>query len=580
MATNTINTRIALKYDLLTNWNSSTLVLKKGEIAIAEITSQNNIINDSAHQPANTPPAIAMKVGDGEKTFKELPWVQAVAGDVYAWAKKANAPTLGELTNIDQDLTEYINGIIGSTEGIQDTDTFYKVGSEKATDGKHKFVLHAYKKDGTTRDTSKDITINWSDLDAWMAEESTRVQGLITSAFSTLVPQEAGGEGKFVSAVDQVNGKIKVTRSNLVAADITDTIPQAKVAGLETIQTDLDTAKGQLANTDGTISATNKLMTASAVQTVVDSAIEAFDDTLTVSQTDGNYVTGVSRDAQGVIQVTRGSLTHDKIGDWEAEVTNKLALKQNNLPFSDDTQPTDTNYVVRKDDISDLAGAMHFEGVVSAIPPTDNKQYIAGDIVILEGTSKEYVYTGTEWLELGDEGSHASKAALEELQGKVNTLEGAHSQDVATLRGEITTAKNEAISTAQTNTENHVDTELAKLQVTKPAGAEKYATSVTQSGGKITVVYSGITPDDITGSIPQAKVANLETDLAGKQAKLAAIDGTVSTDNPVATKNTVVSAINASEAKLHAIATSGNVNDLVQTSGDVLFFDCGSSAEL
>ena len=34
MATTTLNTRIALKYDTLTNWNASEFILKKGEVAI------------------------------------------------------------------------------------------------------------------------------------------------------------------------------------------------------------------------------------------------------------------------------------------------------------------------------------------------------------------------------------------------------------------------------------------------------------------------------------------------------------------------------------------------------------------
>lgn len=586
MAVNTLNTRIALKYDLLSAWNTSDLVLKKGEIAIAEIPSQNNIINDSAHTPENSPPAIAMKVGDGTKTFKQLPWVQAVAGDVYAWAKKTNAPTLGELTNIDADLKTEVDKIIGLHGEIQDTDTYYKVETNNdKIGGNHHFKLSAYKKDGTP-DTSKDIVINWSDLDTWMAGETDRVQGLIESAFSTLVPQAATGEGRFVSAVDQIDGKIKVARSNLVAADITDMIPQAKVTGLETLQSEFNTAKDQLANTDGTISSSNKLMTASAVQRDVENAIDTYKSGLTETVSgSGDYVTNVTQ-ADGKVTVTKASLTHDKITDWKTEVTDKLAAKQNVLPFSDDTQPTTTNYVVRKSDIENLAHGLHFRGEVTTDPTTwadpgnnNGEEYVAGDIVILAGSTKEFVFNGTAWLELGDEGTHASKAALEEVAGRVATLETNHPKDVETLRGEIATAKNEAISTAQTNTESHVSTELSKLNHAS-SGSGKFVTSVTQSNGKITVVNSTMTYEDITGDIPQSKVTNLVSDLAGKQAKLAAIDGEVTTDNPVATKSTVEAAIGVSEGKLHAIATSGNVNDLVQTTGDVLLFNCGSSTEV
>lgn len=578
MATNTLNTRIALKYDLLSAWNTSDLILKKGEIAIAEIPSQNNIIGDAAHTPENAPPAIAMKVGDGAKTFKQLPWVQAVAGDVYAWAKKANAPTLGELTNIDKDLTDFINDIIDSTADIQDTDTYYKVETNNdKIDGKHHFKLSAYKKDGTA-DTAKDIVINWSDLDTWMAGETGRVQGLIESAFSTLVALDVVNPGKkFVGGVTQVDGKIQVTKVDVEAADIKNQLAQSQVAGLETLQSEFNTAKGQLANTDGTISSFNKLMTASAVQRDVENAIDTFEAGLThTTSGSGDYVTNVTQ-ADGKVTVTKASLTHDKITDWQTEVTDKLATKQNVLPFSDDTQPTTANYVIRKNDIADLAGAMHFEGIVDAIPPTGN--YNAGDLVILKNTNKEYVFDGTNWLELGDEGTHATKAALEAIDGRVEALEKAHPEDVATLRGEIATAKSEAIAKADKNAGAAIEAELAKLTQTN-SGSGKYVTTVTQANGKVAVVNADVTPDDIVGLIPTAKVNGLDTALAGKQDKLAAIDGgeaSVTASNPVATKATVTSAIEASKAKLHAIATSGNVNDLVQTSGDVLIFNCGSA---
>ena len=67
-------------------------------------------------------------------------------------------------------------------------------------------------------------------------------------------------------------------------------------------------------------------------------------------------------------------------------------------------------------DISDLSGAMHFLGSVDSAP-SDSKVTIddeevtakAGDIVIVPSTSKEYLYNGSAWLELGDESLYALK---------------------------------------------------------------------------------------------------------------------------------------------------------------------------
>ncbi len=86
MATTTLNTRIALKYDTLANWNASEFILKKGEVAICSLAT-----GETAEQ--STPPAVLLKVGDGVHKFSELPWASALAADVYGWAKAATKPT-------------------------------------------------------------------------------------------------------------------------------------------------------------------------------------------------------------------------------------------------------------------------------------------------------------------------------------------------------------------------------------------------------------------------------------------------------------------------------------------------------
>lgn len=76
-----------------------------------------------------------------------------------------------------------------------------------------------------------------------------------------------------------------------------------------------------------------------------------------------------------------------------------------NLP----TTQAIVNYVTNKTSgITDLTGPMHFKGSVASIPPPSGT-YESGDVVIVGSTNKEYVYDGTTWIELGDEGSYALK---------------------------------------------------------------------------------------------------------------------------------------------------------------------------
>ena len=86
MAEHTIETRILLRYDTLSNWLNSTVILKPGEAAIAAAPFSYTI-EGTNDRPEHTPPAVGIKIGDGYHYFSELPWVQGIAGDVYNWAK-------------------------------------------------------------------------------------------------------------------------------------------------------------------------------------------------------------------------------------------------------------------------------------------------------------------------------------------------------------------------------------------------------------------------------------------------------------------------------------------------------------
>lgn len=89
-----LNTRILLKVDTLENLNSSTLPLKKGELAFATVAASAGT--------GLTEPVVMVKIGeDGVKTFKDLGWsFYAKASDVISAAKSESA------------LTTFINNVI------------------------------------------------------------------------------------------------------------------------------------------------------------------------------------------------------------------------------------------------------------------------------------------------------------------------------------------------------------------------------------------------------------------------------------------------------------------------------------
>lgn len=68
-----------------------------------------------------------------------------------------------------------------------------------------------------------------------------------------------------------------------------------------------------------------------------------------------------------------------------------------------------------------------------------------------------------------------------------------------------------------------------------------------------------------------------DTDLAAAVTRIATLEGEMDTAQADIDAVETEVAKKANTADLAAVATTGNVNDLVQTSGDVLIFDCGNS---
>ena len=127
----TLNVRIRNKYDSYENWAASALVLEAGEIAIAYTTVNVDIGNGKIEQH----PELLMKVGDGSKTFANLPWLSAKAADVAAWAKAASKPTYAanEITGMGDFIATYVDETLGISV---DTDTQYQI--VKVDDYKYK----------------------------------------------------------------------------------------------------------------------------------------------------------------------------------------------------------------------------------------------------------------------------------------------------------------------------------------------------------------------------------------------------------------------------------------------------------
>lgn len=125
MANTTFNVRIKNKYDSYENWAASGLVLEAGEIAVAYTTVNVEVGNGKIE----THPELLMKVGNGEDTFANLPWLSAKAADVAAWAKAKDKPTYAatEITGIADYIAEYVEDTMGISVDTNDVFRILKV---------------------------------------------------------------------------------------------------------------------------------------------------------------------------------------------------------------------------------------------------------------------------------------------------------------------------------------------------------------------------------------------------------------------------------------------------------------------
>ena len=494
MATKTLNTRIINKHADLSVWNSSTLELKTGEIALARVETTK----PDGHGGFYKVPTYLMKVGDGEKTFSQLEWLAAPASDVYAWAKKehmsaADMPVLTEedeariLPGFAEDIAK-LQAAVGSggtvAEAIQlaiealdvtdtevgDAETQYMVVTAVSeTDGKISVTRKALaikditglqaaldaKLDVATYNTDKAAsdaliaantaahTKNAEDIAAVKATaDAAAVKADVDAAFEATNAAVATAQGAAEGAQATADAAVAAIGTgydaeNTVAKDI-EAVKAAATAEAEAREAADEDLQGQ-------ITAVKATADAAAVKADVDAAFEATNAAVEAAQGDATSALGMigtGYDATNTIAKDIEAVKASVTAETEAREAADEAL--------------DGRVVELETKIVNLSGAMHFKGVKEELP-TDYENYADGDVVIVG--NKEYVYdSATEgevkFVEFGDvddvsnrvtalENNSATKAELESAQ---NTLQGN-----IDLKADQTAldATNEAVAAAQ-----------------------------------------------------------------------------------------------------------------------------------
>lgn len=479
MANKTLSTRIQLKYDSYSNWTTNNPVLLAGELAIATVPTgdANNVstslpavlikIGDGTHKyneldfiqaksadvhawaKAATKPAYAaseitglsdyiseeiqdtdtqyqiVKVDD----YKYKLQSKALGGD---WADVANSTIV--IPN-DTAAIEALQALVGNTAvATQITNAIAALDLANTYEAKGAAAEVKTQVIGTDADTAASDTIKGAKkyADSLDAAMDTRVDALeaaigeggsvgtqIDAKINALDVTDTAVDGKYVSSVSEVDGKIKVTRENL--PDYSETYDAKGAAaqaladaktyadGLNTaMDTRMDAAEASITTLNG------EDTVAGSVAAKIKTAIEKLDATAVTAGT-GEIISSVS-EADGVVSVSKRPLEAADIPELAiSKITGlQTALdgKQDNLEF-ESAYDASTNKVATMADVTGavagLSGAMHFEGVKAEIP-TDNTGYESGDVILVG--NKEYVFDGSTWHELGDETIYAVKGSI------------------------------------------------------------------------------------------------------------------------------------------------------------------------
>ena len=616
MATKTLNTRILLRYDSYENWLTSTIVLKQGEAAICSVPTGKTV------DGVTTPPAVLLKVGDGVHTFKDLPWLQAVASDVHAWAKAAvPAIPVENITGLDDHISKV----------AVDSDTQYNI-VKGDNDYTYKLMSKAKGAENfTTEVATLTIPNPTSDINSLKAlvgdvavatqisnaiaalklSETYEAKGAAAAVQTALLGDAAEAYntlGKLEDAViaAKASADEKTTMAAVEAKNYaTKTEAQGyatAVVGEDTDNADKATVKGAKAYAKGLNEATNTRVTAletaigegGSVSSQIDAKIANL-DVAEVAVGTGEIIEKIS-ETDGKISVSKRALVASDIPTIEQSQVNglgtALAAKQDTLAFQNNNYDKTTNKAITKSDldaaVAGLTGVTHFKGVVENLPASAEN----GDIYIkTDGTEHIYVKpdaaTEGHFEELGDQSSHikhgtvvdsdiAANAAIAQskIAGLTDALNAkANSADLGTMASETA-----ADYIKKTDAPGYADILTATVAGTTYETKADATAKLTEAKTHTTTELGKLNLTEVSAGEGKiiSKISQVNGKVSAETRDLVAADIPTIEQAQVNGLGTALAA-KANDADISAIGKSGSITDVLQPEGDVLILFGGTS---
>lgn len=380
--------------------------------------------------------------------------------------------------------------------------------------------------DSTATTTTAHLNVQIVQTDGELASVAVEEKNFGTAANAAVLTGETiSGESANLTSEKQVKKYVEseIAKVNNTIGDLDATITASTAhLNVEIVQTDGklasvavteskfgDAANRNALSTDATISGnadSDKLVDAKQVVDYVTTTVNGLDSTGTGTSTKS----GIKVDVVQTDGKITGVAVVDSLGTAaKSDVFEGTISGTTNVDGAIPTVLQVKDYVTSS--VASLNGAMRFIGKKDSVP-TDNSGYTAGDVILVG--NKEYVFDGTNWVELGDGSLYVTKAtaiAGHEIQTGITkeALMDALGLDKTGLNADVTST-----------------------------GNTKIAVQVVETKGKITAV-------NVTDNLGTAASANVLT-------------GTIAD----ATGNSVSNLVTAGQVKAWTFETSQDVQDI------------------
>ena len=464
---------------------------------------------------ATNEPTILLKCGDGTKKFNELGWISGLSADNYEWSKAATKPTYNATEIVDLD--SYIGG------KVQDTNTTYKIEVDATNPRKFQLYKHELSETaGTWNAVGEPITIPVSTLATGTTNGTVKFNGVDVAV--------AGLKDAAYATVDGLNNTARGYANEVLGTE-GDAATKNTVYGAKKAAADaLAAANNKVASVAATANKGIEIGGTATAPTVGIKLDPAAGNAATVSAA-GLKVT-VPAAAEYTIAKKANS------GDFAAV----YQLTKDGTPVGVDINiPKDMvvqSGAVVKNPAGQPAGTYI---VLTLANATSDKLYINVDSLI------EYVTGGTP----ADGIITTSVSDDFVLTATIN--KGKLVTAVQTSLGKADSALQKAdIKTGTANGNIFVDGTNVPVAGLKDAAYATVASINTTAKG-----YA----DAVLGTAADGADKNT---VYGVKASVTALTGVV---------NNKIDATAVSQ-----IGKTGNINDIIQTEGDYVVFDCGNSS--